>query len=103
MISLPEMLFMQQCASDLAEIPEREYVFARPRRYRWDFAFVARKIAVEIDGAIWTQGRHTRGAGVESDMRKANLGVSLGWRIYRFSPAMVNNGEAINAIKEALR
>jgi hypothetical protein len=60
-----------------------EYVFAKPRRYRFDWALPDRFIAVEVDGGQWVAGggRHNR----DSDRDKINLAVSLGWRVLRFS------------------
>lgn len=102
MKSLPEMLFMSQCATDLAELPEREYVFARPRRWRADFAFVQSKVLVEIEGGLWTRGRHVRPLGFENDARKSNAAVLLGWRVLRFSSSMVQSGEAIAFMRQVL-
>jgi len=59
-------------------------------------------LAVEVDGGTWSGGRHTRGAGFESDCRKISLGVLDGWRVLRFTTDMVQSGEALTTIKEAL-
>lgn len=69
----------------------REYVFAPPRKWRFDFAWPEQRVAVEIDGATWTQGRHTRGAGFERDCEKMNEAVLMGWRVLRFSGSMLGN------------
>lgn len=69
----------------LAE-PVPEYQFHPLRRWRFDFAWPLHKVAVEIEGGIWTQGRHTRGAGVLADMQKYNAAAMLGWRLLRYSP-----------------
>jgi hypothetical protein len=42
---------------------EFEHRFHPVRRWRFDAAFPARKVAVELDGGIFAAGRHTRGAG----------------------------------------
>ncbi len=83
--------------------PTREYRFAPPRRFRFDFAWPSLRIAMEIDGGIWTRGRHTRGAGVERDMEKLNLAAVNGWRVLRFSPRMVLDGSALTTAFRALR
>jgi very-short-patch-repair endonuclease len=81
---------------------EQEYRFHDSRRWRADFAFPQRKLLVEVDGAIWTGGRHTRGAGWEKDAEKLNAAAILGYRVLRFSPGMVRRGEAIETIKRCL-
>lgn len=74
---------------------EREYVFALPRKWRFDFANVDKKVAVEIEGGIWNNGAHTRGAHFESDAEKYNMAAILGWRVLRFSTGMVESGVAL--------
>ena len=73
--------------------PEREYLFARPRRYRFDYAWVDEMIAVEVEGAVYAKGRHTRGSGYTEDCRKYNLAVLLGWRVLRFTTGMIEAAE----------
>jgi len=82
--------------------PEREYKFAEGRKYRFDFAWPRHKIAVEIEGGTWVQGRHNRGSSIESDMRKYNLAASLEWLVFKFTTDMVKSGEAINVIRPQL-
>lgn len=82
---------------------EREHVFAKPRRYRFDFALVDSMVAVELEGGTFSAGRHTRGLGFRSDLRKYNLATALGWRVFRFDREMIENGEMIDTIKEAIK
>ena len=44
---------------DLPE-PEREYIFAPPRRWRFDFRWPGHMLAVEVEGGVYTNGRHNR-------------------------------------------
>jgi very-short-patch-repair endonuclease len=83
--------------------PEREYTFAPPRRFRFDFCFLDKKLAIEIEGGVWSGGRHTRGSGYSKDIVKYNMATLLGWRVLRFTTEMVDSGEAINVTLEALR
>jgi hypothetical protein len=68
----------------LVEAPAREYVFCPGRRWRFDFAWPRFKLAVEIDGATFTGGRHGRGIGAHNDHDKLNAAAVLGWRVLRF-------------------
>jgi very-short-patch-repair endonuclease len=82
---------------------EREHRFAPPRRFRFDFAFPEKMIAVEIDGGLWGYGRHNRPQGMMKDNEKFNLAASLGWRILKFDTSKVRSGEAIKTIEEVLK
>ena len=82
--------------------PVREWSFAKPRRWRFDFSWPKEKLAVEIEGGTWIQGRHNRGSSIEAEMEKYNTAALLGWTVLRFTPAMVKSGAAINLVLEAL-
>lgn len=90
--------------SENLPVPEREFMFAKSigRRFRLDFAYPDRKIGIEVQGGIWTRGAHARGTGLERDYEKLNLAQTLGWRVLQFSRGMIEDGTAIETIKEAL-
>lgn len=73
---------------------EAEYHFCRPRKFRFDFAHIASRVAIELDGGTWIGGRHTTGAGHERDAEKFNLAASRGWVVFRLTPAMLRAGAA---------
>lgn len=84
------------------ETPEAEFKFHPSRRWKFDFCFVRHRIAVEIEGAIWTQGRHTRGSGFLKDMEKYNEAGRLGYRVFRFTPQQLRKGEAQEFMRTVL-
>jgi very-short-patch-repair endonuclease len=86
-----------------APTPEREHRFHPIRKWRFDFAWPAHKFAVEVEGGGWTNGRHTRGSGFESDLEKYQAAMLLGWTVYRCSPGMVKSGDAVGVIERMLQ
>lgn len=64
---------------------EREHRFHPTRKWRFDVAWPERRVAVELEGGVWTRGRHTRGAGYRRDMEKYNTAAAMGWTILRFA------------------
>jgi very-short-patch-repair endonuclease len=94
----------------LKEIPRhhaaREFHFYPDRKWRFDYmledGFGVDKIAIEIEGGAFTQGRHTRGVGFIKDMEKYNHAALFGWRVLRFTPQQVLDGTAIAFIKRVL-
>lgn len=83
--------------------PDREFRFSPPRRYRFDFAFTDKLLAVEVEGGIWTGGRHVRPMGYSADIAKYNLACLRGWRVLRFTAKDIRSGGAIQTILEALK
>jgi very-short-patch-repair endonuclease len=100
-VSKYEILLLQLIRDESLPEPEQEHRFCE-RRWRFDFAWPERMVAAEVEGAIWVKGRHTRGSGYQKDCRKYNAATLLGWRVFRFTPAMINQGEALETLKEAL-
>jgi hypothetical protein len=84
-------------------IPNREYRFHPERRWRFDFAWPDLKLAAEVEGGAWVQGRHTRGAGFERDCEKYNAAALLGWRVLRFTAGMVEDGRAVEMLEKCLK
>ena len=83
--------------------PVREYKFAPDRKWRFDFAWPDRILAVECEGGMWSNGRHTRGSGAIGDMEKYNRAAILGWRVLRYTTEQIRSGAAIKEIKEVLQ
>lgn len=82
---------------------KREYMFHPKRLWRLDFGWPTQRLAVEVEGGVWTDGRHTRGSGFIQDLEKYNNLAILHWRLLRFTPEMVKSGVAVATIAEALK
>lgn len=98
-----------QIRMEMADYPPvREYQYALPeRRWAFDFAWPEWRVAIEVEGGTWSQGRHTRGSSFEAELRKYNAAMLAGWLVLRVSTEMVVEGgrsmdEAIGLVKEAL-
>ncbi|MCY3231201.1 hypothetical protein ECE07_24240, partial [Acinetobacter pittii] len=58
------------------------------------------KILIEVEGGIWSGGRHTRGKGYLGDMEKYNSAATMGFTVLRFSTEQVKAGVAIKQIEQ---
>lgn len=69
---LEEMFLTQLKENDLLQGMRREFKFHDERKWRFDFAWVEKKIAIEIQGGIWIgkSGSHTSRKGFENDCEK---------------------------------
>jgi hypothetical protein len=81
--------------------PVREHRFAPPRRWRFDFAWPSRLLALEIEGGAWVNGRHVRGRGYEADCEKYAEATLRGWKVLRVTPGMLRDGRAMALLKRA--
>lgn len=98
---LEETLRIQIVLAGLPE-GEAEVRVKRGRRWRFDRAWPERKVAVEVEGGVWSGGRHTRGSGFEADCIKYSEAALLGWRVIRVTGGMVVDGRALALIARAL-
>jgi hypothetical protein len=92
-------LLKQECV----RVPHREYPFHPTRAWRFDFAWPRAELALECDGAIWTQGRHSRGSGILKEHEKFNAAAVLGWRVLRCTPDTLVTLDTVNLVRDALR
>jgi len=102
LLDYAETLLIQMQLSGLPE-PQREFIFHRKRKWRFDLAWPELLIAVEVEGGIWTGGRHVRGEGYEADCEKYNEAQLAGWMVLRFTPGMIKKGKAGGVIETAIR
>ncbi|EKO3894347.1 hypothetical protein P0F23_001752 [Vibrio metschnikovii] len=106
MPSVGEKIFISHVKSLGLCVPEPEFRFkglCGKRRWRFDFAYPDLMIAIEIEGGIYTKGRHTRGKGYEADCEKYNTATAMGWKVFRFTTGMVNSGQAVSVIEKILK
>lgn len=103
MNNLDKAIFAALCKSERIPRPVLEYRFHPKRKWRFDYAWPDQMLAVEVEGGVWTKGRHVRGKGYINDMEKYNAAMMLGWRLLRFTPEQIKETGSIRMIKEALR
>lgn len=111
----PFNVIMAFCESKGFPCPQPEYRFALPRKFAFDFAWPERRLALEIEGAIFgmgkpcpfckrrQQGGHTSVEGLKRDILKYNLAAERGWRLLRFTPEMIAKGKAFPVLERILR
>lgn len=81
--------------SALARFPgyTTELQFHPTRKWRFDYAWAGQKIAVEVHGGVYRQGRHTRGEGFTTDREKMNEAALLGWTVIEVTPEHIKSGQ----------
>ena len=101
-LSVGEEAFALHCKAERFK-PEREHYFHPERKWRFDFAFPAQKVAIEIEGLSRRMNRHTTFSGFRADCEKYNSAAILGWRVLRYSTEMVTRGDAIRDVLEIMK
>lgn len=99
MSALADKLYMQIMADGRMPGVCREHKFHPTRRWRFDLAWVHCKLAVEVNGGIYVNGRHNRGAALESEYEKLNAATELGWAVLIYGPNAIKNGNALRNIE----
>ena len=82
---------------------EREFKFCESRKWQADFHLIGKNILVEVEGGIWSGGRHTRAKGYLGDMEKYNEVSKMGYTLLRYSTEQVISGKAIKEIEQLVK
>jgi very-short-patch-repair endonuclease len=124
---LRDKIFLQLLQDEGLPYPVKEFHFDTARKWRFDFAFIEEKIAVEIEGGSYGRtvtcnhcnkpvyriinGKkimvregmgHNTGKGSIEDMEKYNAAAQKGWLVLRFPSHEVNTKNTINTIRQTL-
>lgn len=88
--------------------PEVEYRFHPERMWRFDFAFPAEKVGVEVEGVtryggLKRLGRHQTYTGIEADCQKYSTAAVMGWCVIRATQGMISSLEAVSLVERALQ
>jgi len=82
--------FVQICKSLKLEPPIKEYRFCKDRRWRIDYCWPDIKFACELEGGVWSKGRHITPSGFIKDMEKYNRLSEEGWCLVRYMPTKID-------------
>ena len=100
--ALRERAFLALLAQAGIPVPIPEFRFHPTRKWRADYVWADAKLALEVEGGVWTRGRHTRGAGFLADIQKYNALACAGWRLLRVTPDQLATGATVLMIAECL-
>jgi hypothetical protein len=92
--------------------PVTEYVFTSHRKFRFDYAWPVKRVALEIDGGIWRgygkgstndprRNAHSSPINILRDIEKHNLATVLGWRVIRATPDKLD--EAVRCVRTLIQ
>lgn len=91
--------YFEQCG---LPTPVYEIRFDKVRRWQFDIAWPALKIALEVEGGIWSKGSHSRPQGIIRDICKYNQAQCLGWRVLRVVPELLCTNGTIEMVKKCM-
>jgi hypothetical protein len=94
--------FQGWCQRNGLPVPEPEGRFHPTRRWRFDWFWLGDRVALEVEGGVWTHGRHSRGAGMLADMLKYNEAAALGWKVLRTTPQTLKSRETLTLLRRVL-
>jgi hypothetical protein len=67
-----------------------EFRFDSVRKFKFDYGNLKLKIAVEIEGGIYTGTGHAKTGRYLSDMEKYNMAILRGWLLLRYAHGQEN-------------
>ena len=94
--------FLALLASMGLPAPVAEHRFHPTRKWRMDYAWPTQRVALEVDGGLFVNGGHNRGAQMKLTMEKENAAATMGWRFLKCEPRDLCKRETLEAIKAAL-
>lgn len=108
MTKLQDKVFQQVLKDEGLPSPTPEHTFHPRQKWRFDYAFVPQKVAVEIEGGVLLTTKTGRSKGHAhpkrffSDMEKYSEAGAMGWRVLRFTPNQACLRTTTDTIRRAL-
>lgn len=96
--------FSRMCTDAGLPKPIAEYRFHNKRKWRVDYYFETDdiRVALEVEGGVYTYGRHNRAIGFIADMEKYNALTTAGIFLLRVVPKDLLKADTIKLIRLAL-
>lgn len=69
----------------------REYKFCKQRKWKNDYFLPDLNLAIEVEGGVWSGGRHVRGQGYLNDMEKYNALTMADIKLLRIDTDRLNS------------
>lgn len=92
-------VFLSVCKTQGIPDPVPEFVFAPPRKWRFDWAWTKHYVALEIEGGAFRGPGH-RSVGVFlRNIEKYNEAALLGWRVIRVTTDQFNSGDVFETLQ----
>tara|TARA_R110002050_G_scaffold88950_5_gene187401 strand:+ start:3026 stop:3430 length:405 start_codon:yes stop_codon:yes gene_type:complete len=79
-----------------------EYKFYDTRKWRIDIFIPDLKVAIELEGGVYTYGRHTRPKGFLADIEKYNKISILGLKLLRYAHVEHTYNDILKDLKELI-
>jgi len=79
-----------------------EHKFHDTRKWRIDLFIPAIKVAIELEGGVYTGGRHTRPEGFLNDIEKYNNITILGLKLLRYAHVKHLYSDILKDLKELI-
>jgi len=84
-------------------ILEKEFNFCPLRKWRADYFHRPTHTLIEVEGGMWTGGRHQRGLGFSADAIKYNVASYMGFRLFRLPASLLKIEYVEDLVKICLR
>jgi len=82
---------------------EEEYHFCPVRKWRADFFHRPTLTLIEIEGGMWSGGRHQKGFGFSADAVKYNVASYMGFRLFRLPSSLLTTEYVSDLVKICLK
>ncbi len=99
---MSDVAFDRLCYLMHLPVPVPEFRFAPPRRWRFDWAWPEKHVALEVQGGLFVAGRHSRGAALVKEHEKLNEAAAQGWRVLFVVPKELESTTTFDWIRRSL-
>lgn len=95
-------IFAQTCEQFGLPKPVAEFKWHPTRKFRADYAWPEHRVLLELQGGVYTFGKHGRGSGIVKDMEKVSEASALGWLTIQILPKDLMSVKTTNYVKQAI-